>query len=604
MRPLLRLLPYLRNYRLLTVGAYVFLIVNSVLTLIVPRLIGQAVDEGIAVSDLTAVANYSWLIIIVSALRGVSAFGQGALAEMSAQGVSYQIRKALYAHVQRLSFSFHDQAQTGELMARATADVEAVRNFTGRGLLHTVQLLMLLVGVSVALFSMQWQLALLSMLVLPALAWRTERFSRRIRPMHRAVQDELAKLATLIQENISGIRVVKGFGREQYEIDRFEEQNQELYDRYLAATREMSLNGPGLDLLSNISTLLMLWFGGVLVMTGQLTFGELIAFYAYLLQLVLPIRRGGWLVAMGSRASASADRIFEILDTPVDVQDRPNARPLPPIAGRVELRDVSCAYFPGRPVLEHVNLVIEPGQTLALVGGTGSGKTTIANLVPRFYDVSSGQMLIDGHDVRDVQLQSLRRQIGVVQQETRLFAVSIRENIAFGVPDASDEAVQTAARAARAHDFIQQLPDGYETVLEERGSGLSGGQRQRIAIARALLLDPRILILDEFTSSVDLATERLIREALLTLMRNRTTIVIAHRVATVRTADQIVVMEAGRVAARGTHQQLIESSPEYREIYAEQLENERVAREPFEVAVNSPLDEDEDEMSSGVRRLV
>jgi ATP-binding cassette subfamily B protein len=347
----------------------------------------------------------------------------------------------------------------------------------------------------------------------------------------------------------------------------------------------------------------MLWFGGVLVMTGQLTFGELVAFYAYLLQLVLPIRRGGWLVAMGSRASASADRIFEILDTPVDVQDRPDARPLPPIAGNVELRDVSCAYFPGRPVLEDVNLVVEPGQTLALVGGTGSGKTTIANLIPRFYDVSSGQVLIDGHDVRDVQLQSLRRQIGVVQQETRLFAVSIRENIAFGVPDASEETVVAAARAARAHDFIQQLPDGYDTILEERGAGLSGGQRQRIAIARALLLDPRILILDEFTSSVDLATERLIREALLTLMQNRTTIVIAHRVATVRTADQIIVMEAGRVAARGTHQQLIETSPEYREIYAEQLENERVAREPLEVAVNSPLDEDEDEISSGVRRL-
>jgi ATP-binding cassette subfamily B protein len=411
--------------------------------------------------------------------------------------------------------------------------------------------------------------------------------------MHRAVQDELARLATLIQENISGIRVVKGFGREQYEIDRFEEQNQSLYDRYLAATREMSLNGPGLDLMSNISTLVMLWFGGVLVMTGQLTFGELIAFYAYLLQLVLPIRRGGWLVAMGSRASASADRIFEILDTPVEVQDRPDAKPLPPIAGRVELNEVYCAYFPGRPVLEQVNLVVEPGQTLALVGGTGSGKTTIANLIPRFYDVSSGQVLIDGYDVRDVQLQSLRRQIGVVQQETRLFAVSIRENIAFGVPDASEESVLAAARAARAHDFITQLPDGYDTVLEERGAGLSGGQRQRIAIARALLLDPRILILDEFTSSVDLATERLIREALLTLMRNRTTIVIAHRVATVRTADQIVVMEAGRIAARGTHQQLIETSAEYREIYAEQLENERVAREQIEAVGTGRSLEDE-----------
>jgi ATP-binding cassette subfamily B protein len=304
---------------------------------------------------------------------------------------------------------------------------------------------------------------------------------------------------------------------------------------------------------------------------------------------------------MGSRASASADRIFEILDTPVAVQDRPDAKPLPPIAGRVELQDVSCAYSPERPVLEHVSLVVEPGQTLALVGGTGSGKTTIANLIPRFYDVSSGQVLIDGYDVRDVQIQSLRRQIGVVQQETRLFAVSIRENIAFGVPDAADATVRAAARAARADEFIQQLPDGYDTVLEERGGGLSGGQRQRIAIARALLLDPRILILDEFTSSVDLSTERLIREALLTLMRNRTTIVIAHRVATVRTADQILVMEAGRIAARGTHQQLIDTSEEYREIYSEQLENERIAREPVEVGGNGRSDEDE--VVEGVTRL-
>jgi ATP-binding cassette subfamily B protein len=304
---------------------------------------------------------------------------------------------------------------------------------------------------------------------------------------------------------------------------------------------------------------------------------------------------------MGSRAAASSERIFEILDTPVTVQDRPDAQPLPAITGRVEFQDVSCSYFPGRPVLEHVNLVVEPGQTLALVGSTGSGKTTIANLIPRFYDVSSGRVLIDGFDVRDVQLQSLRRQIGIVQQETRLFAVSIRENIAFGVPDASEAAVRSAARAARADEFIEQLPEGYDTVLEERGGGLSGGQRQRIAIARALLLDPRILILDEFTSSVDLATERLIREALLTLMQHRTTFVIAHRVATVRTADQILVMDSGRIVARGRHQELIESSPEYREVYAEQLENERTAAEHLEVEPPS-LEEDEDEVEEGVLR--
>jgi ATP-binding cassette subfamily B multidrug efflux pump len=570
-RPLIRLLQYLHGTWKLTVGAYACLIFNSIFTLMVPVLIGKAVDEGIAQADMANVARLSGMIVLVSALRGLSAFGQGVLAEASAQGVSYALRKALYAHVQKLSFSFHDQAQTGELMARATADVEAVRNFTGRGLINICQLILLLIGVCGALLTMNWQLALLSMAVLPALAWRTERFSRVIRPMHRAVQNELANLATFIQENISGIRVVKGFGREQHEMARFDQQNGILFDRYVAATREMSLNGPSLDLLSNVSTLALLWFGGLLLINGQLTYGELVAFYAYLLQLVLPIRRGGWLVAMGSRAAASSERIFEILDTPVSVQDKPGAPPLPQISGRIEFQDVSCSYYPERPVLEHANLVIEPGQTLALVGGTGSGKTTIANLIPRFYDTSEGRVLIDGIDVRDVQIQSLRRQIGVVQQETRLFAVSIRENIAFGVPDATDADIQAAARAARADEFIEQLPDGYETMLEERGAGLSGGQKQRLAIARALLMDPRILILDEFTSSVDLETERLIREALVELMRNRTTVVIAHRVATVRRADQILVLRSGQIVARGTHHELLDSSPEYCEIYAEQI---------------------------------
>jgi ATP-binding cassette, subfamily B, multidrug efflux pump len=573
-RLLLRLLSFLRPYWHLTAGAYLCVVLNALFTLVVPYLLGQAVDHGIAQADMSYVGKMGLLILAASVLRGLFAFGQGYLAEASAQGVSYQLRKALYAHVQRLSFSFHDQAQTGELMARATADVEAVRAFTGRGLTQVATMLLLLLGVGIALFGMNWQLALLSMLLLPALAWRAYRFGREVRPMHRAVQEELAVLANRIQETVSGIQVVKGFGRGAYEVERFDRQNDRLYRRYVDAARATALNAPFLDMLSNGATLLMLWLGGILVVWGQLTYGELVAFYAYLLQLVLPIRRGGWLMTMGARASAASERIFEILDTPVRVADRHDALPLPPLVGSVQFEEVSCSYYPGRPVLQHVTFRAEPGQTIALVGATGSGKTSIANLIPRFYDVDGGRVLVDGYDVRDVQLGTLRQQIGIVMQETLLFADTVRANIAFGRPGATDGEIRAAARAARADEFVERLPAGYDTPVGERGVSLSGGQKQRIAIARALLMNPRILILDEFTSSVDVATERLIRQALVELMQGRTTFVIAHRLSTVRAADQILVLEAGKVVAHGTHQELLAQSPLYRDTYALQLQTD------------------------------
>lgn len=577
MRLLLRLLSFLRPYWYLTAGAYVCVVLNAIFTLVVPSLLGQAVDHGISQGDMGYVGKMGLFILAASTLRGLAAFAQGYLAEASAQGVSYQLRKSLYGHVQRLSFSFHDQAQTGELMARATADVEAVRAFTGRGLTQIATMLLLLIGVSIALFGMNWQLALLSMLLLPALAWRAYRFGREVRPMHRAVQEELAVLANRIQESVAGIQVVKSFGRADHEIERFDKQNERLYLRYVDAARATALNAPFLDLLSNGCTLLMLWLGGIMVVWGQLTFGELVAFYAYLLQLVLPIRRGGWLMTMGARASAASERIFEILDTPVRVADREGATVLPPLVGSVEFEAVSCSYYPGRPVLQDVSFRAEPGQTIALVGATGSGKTSIANLIPRFYDVDGGRVLVDGHDVRDVQIQSLRQQIGIVMQETLLFADTVRANIAFGRPGATDAEIRAAARAARADEFIERLPDAYDTPVGERGVSLSGGQKQRIAIARALLMNPSILILDEFTSSVDVATERLIRQALIELMRNRTTFVIAHRLSTVRAADQILVLEAGKVMAHGAHEQLLETSPLYRDTYALQLQTDEDA---------------------------
>lgn len=571
MKTLLRVLPYFKPYAWLMAAGYVAVIGNAFFNLAVPRLIGVAVDDGVARQDASTLIVVSVLIVASSALRGLCAFGQNYLGESAAQGGSYQLRRALYAHIQQLSFSFHDQAQTGDLLTRSMSDVEQLKNFTGRGLLMIFNLVLLVVGVAVALLWMNWKLALLSLVILPLLYWRAASFSRAMRPMFRAVQDQVAVVATLVQDNAAGARVVKAFGQEQREIERFDAANEQLYQRYFESTRLQSFNTPLLNFIANGATVVMLWVGGVLVIGGQLTIGELVAFYAYLLQIVGPVRQGGFLMSMASRAAASAERVMEVLDTPIDVSSPPDAVELEQIRGEVELQDVSCEYHPGRAVLEHMSFQARPGQTIALVGATGSGKTTVANLIPRFYDVTSGRVLIDGHDVRDVDLGSLRRQIGIVMQETTLFSGTIRENIAFGKSDATDEDIEWAARSARADEFIARLPRGLDTRVGERGVSLSGGQKQRVAIARALLMDPRILILDEFTSAVDAATEGLIRAALMDLMRGRTTFVIAHRLSTVRAADVILVLQNGRLVDSGTHDELLDSSEVYRQIHASQL---------------------------------
>ncbi|MDQ3808714.1 MAG: ABC transporter ATP-binding protein/permease [Chloroflexota bacterium] len=571
MTTLLRVLPYYRGFRLLMALGYLAVAGNATFNLAVPYLIGLGVDEGVAGQDTSRLLAVSVLIVLASALRGLCAFAQNYLGETAAQGGSYELRRALYAHVQQLSFSFHDQAQTGDLLTRSMSDVEQLKNFMGRGMLMIANLLLLVLGVAVALLAMNWKLALMSLVMLPLLYWRAAHYSIAIRPLFRAVQDQVARVATLIQDNAAGARVVKAFGHERQEIERFERENQELYERYLASTRLQSFNTPLLNFMANASTIAMLWVAGVLVVTGSLSLGELVAFYAYLLQIVGPIRQGGFLMSMASRAAASSERVLEVLDTPITVASRPDAIELPQIRGQVEFQDVSCAYYPGRPVIQHVTFRVEAGQTVALVGATGSGKTTIANLIPRFYDVTSGRVLIDGFDVRDVSLTSLRRQIGVVMQETTLFSGTIQDNIGFGRANASDEDIRWAARQARAEEFISRLPEAYRTIVGERGITLSGGQKQRVAIARALLMDPRILILDEFTSAVDAGTERLIRAALTELMHARTTFVIAHRLSTVRAADTILVLQRGRLVASGTHEELLASSPIYHEIHASQL---------------------------------
>jgi ATP-binding cassette subfamily B protein len=586
MKTLLRIAPYYSKYRLLLIAGYIAVIGNAFFNLLVPSLIGYAVDQGVVDQNVQLLIEFSVLIVVASALRGLCAFGQNYLGETAAQGGSYQLRRALYQHVQQLSFSFHDQAQTGDLLTRAMSDVEQLKNFTGRGMLMIFNLLLLVVGVSIALIAMNWKLAILSFLILPLLYWRAAWFSKAMRPLFREIQDQVSVVATLVQDNAAGARVVKAFGQEQREIDQFDRENENLFQRYYLSTRIQSFNTPLLNFIANGATIVLLWVGGLLVINNQLSIGELVAFYAYLLQIIGPVRQGGFLMSMASRAAASSERLVEVLDTPIAVASPPDPVPLPALRGDVEFDHVSCEYRPGRAVIENVTFKIDPGHTIALVGATGSGKTTVANLIPRFYDVSDGRVLIDGVDVRDVNLNELRRQIGIVMQETTLFSGTIRDNIAFGKLDATDDDINWAARSARADEFISRLPLGYETLVGERGVSLSGGQKQRVAIARALLMDPKILILDEFTSAVDAATERLIRAALVDLMRGRTTFVIAHRLSTVRAADTIMVLKAGKLVDQGSHEELLETSTVYRDIHASQL------AEPNEVpAISESVEE-------------
>jgi ATP-binding cassette, subfamily B, multidrug efflux pump len=567
----------LRPYRGITVGAYVGLLLVTALNLVTPKLIEWAIDDGISNGDLGVVSYYIAVLLGLTVLRSIFFFVQNYWSEVASQGVASDVRNRLYRHLQHLSFSYHDKAQTGQLMTRAMSDVEMLRFFTGRGLLNIVNILVLLVGTSIVLFLTNATLALASLAMAPFLALTAYRFSRTIRPLQNQVQQKFGDVTTVVQENLAGMRVVKAFAREPFEIERFERVNKELFDANVTAFRTRASSIPLMDTLGNLSTVVVLWFGGTLVIAADLTIGQLVAFNVYLAMLVMPIRRLGFLINMLSRAAVSADRVFEVLDTRSAVVEKPGAAVLPPLLGEVRFENVSFGYRRGKLVLTDVNLVAKPGQAVAVMGSTGSGKSTLVNLIPRFYDVSAGRITVDGHDVRDVTLASLRRQIGIVLQETTLFSGTIRDNICFGAPDASDADVERIAKAARAHDFITAFPDGYQTRVGERGVTLSGGQKQRIAIARALLMDPRILVLDDATSSVDFETEFLIQQAMAELMRGRTSFVIAQRISTVRNADIVVVLDEGKVVGIGKHEDLLESCPAYSEIYFQQLTNLREA---------------------------
>ncbi|UCF29731.1 MAG: ABC transporter ATP-binding protein [Chloroflexota bacterium] len=561
---------------------------GTIANALVPRLdtipsgILDQVLEGLGITEAQLVFNAenaerllitsAVAILIFAIVRGLFAFLQTFTAERNSQIVAFDMRNELFAKIQGLSFSYHDRNQTGQLMIRATDDVEKVRLFIGQGLLMAVGAIFLLSGTLLILFSTNVRLTLIALPILPIALILFMYFGSRLGPLFLGIQKRLDKVNTILQENISGIKVVKAFTREKSEEGKFDRAADDLMDQNIYIARFFSILFPFVILVASLGQALVLYFGGRQIIGGTLTLGQWQEFSLYLVFLFIPAAQLGMIITQMSQASASSTRIFDILDVENEVTDKPGAITLPQLEGRVKFDHVTFRYFSSSdPVLKDVNIDIEPGQTVALLGATGSGKSTIINLLPRFYDPSEGSITIDGHDLKDVKLDSLRSQIGIVLQETTLFAGSIRENIAFGRPEASIEEVETAAKAAAAHEEIIAFPDGYETHIGERGTTLSGGQKQRIAIARALLLNPRILILDDSTSSVDLVTETKIQQALDSLMEGRTSFVIAQRISTVINSDQILVLDKGQIAARGNHEELLENSEIYAEIYSSQL---------------------------------
>ena len=528
-------------------------------------------DADISSAPQTLI-NALIFIVIFAVLRGVFSFLQAYWAEKNSQAVAYDIRNELYSKIQTLSFSYHDKNQTGQLMIRATDDVEKVRLFIGQGLLQLVGAIILLTGTVIILFNTNVTLAWTSMPILPIAFGLFVFFGIISQPLFAKVQQKLSALNTVLQENLAGVKVIKAFTREKEQQTKFRAAADDTMNQQIYVARLFTFLFPLIFMVANLGQAAILYVGGKQIIAGLLTLGEWQEFSLYLIYLFFPIAQFGFIITQLGQASASAERIFEILDAKNDITDKVDAIPLPDVTGTVKFENVTFRYFGGGdPVLRNVSFTANPGETIALLGATGSGKTTIINLLPRFYDPSEGKITIDDHDLRDLKLESLRSQIGIVLQETTLFSGSIRDNIAFGKPNASQLEIESAAQAAQAHDFILSFPDGYNTHVGERGATLSGGQKQRVAIARAILLNPRILILDDSTSSVDLTTESHIQAALETLMRGRTSFVIAQRISTVMNADKIIVLDKGEIVAEGKHNELMEDSPIYAEIYNSQI---------------------------------
>lgn len=580
MNVLLRLVGRLAPYRWRIAWVIASMIFGTFFMVRIPIVTGGAVDH---LAKTVAAGGDSWPVLVRSAAlilaltlgRGALQYVQTALSGRVGQAALFQLRNDLYRHMQYLPFSYFDKAQTGQLLSRVTADVDSLRQFLGFGFIRMLTQMFQLFLIAASVFSLHVRLAALAMATVPLLLYATIRLSRAVRPAMRRVQQEIATMNTVLQENLSGIRVVKAFAREPEQIAKFDGASEGFLKAQLSVVQTRAFYSPAIDFIGGLGMVAILWYGGLQVVRDQLSIGDFLAFTIYMAMLLQPIRMLGFMIGGAEQAIAAGGRIFEILDTVPDIRDAPDAVPLGPVRGEVRFDSVSFAYDDKAPVLRDIDVAVDPGTTVAVVGEAGSGKSTLVNLIPRFYDPQAGSVSVDGTDVRNVTLESLRRQVGIIPQEPFIFSTSIRENIAFGREDLSEEEIVAAAKRAQLHDYIVTLEDGYDTVVGERGIGLSGGQKQRLAIARALVTDPRILILDDSFSSLDTQTERRIHVALASVLEGRTAFIIAHRLSTVQAADLVLVMKDGQIVQRGAHDELLAQNGPYRAIVEAELEDER-----------------------------
>ena len=571
MRVLLRLSKYAWRHPWYLVGAYVTMTLATLSAMAVPPLLGTAVDQALESGLRSQLFLLALAVIGVSVLRALFSYGQNYLAEALSHIVAYELRNDIFEKLQSLSFGFHDKEETGNLMSKATSDVDAVRFYVSMGMVRGLTVIVMVVAVAALMLATNWRLGVISLAFVPLVMWRATVMANKLVVNWMLVQAETGRMTSVLQENLAGMRVVKAFGAREHEEARFEEKAASIAHYRYAVTRLFASQGSIMTFILSAATAGILFFGIREIEAGRLTHGEMVAFILYMGLLAMPVRMTGWIVNVFSWAASAGQRLYEVLDAESTVEEKPGAPELPRVGGHIRFDNVSMTYDSGVPVIRDVSFEAERGQMVAILGAPGSGKSTIVHLIPRFYDVTTGGVTIDGHDLRDVALASLRRNVGIVLQDIFVFGTSIRENIAYGAEDAGLDDIVRAAKVAQLHGFIEDLPDGYDTLVGERGATLSGGQRQRLAIARTLLLDPPVLILDDSTSSVDVGTEHEIQRALEEVVKDRTTFVIAHRLSTVRRADLILVVDHGEIVERGTHEELLTGDGFYRRIHDLQL---------------------------------